>query len=554
MFLSTVNSVGSIFPLRSAAVRGLSKIIGSRSFRGPYPTPEVGPMAVSGFTQELVNVVKELQKLSKELGPVKTALAALKKREQATPNPQAAAVSIEKIAARVTGVHAKYLPYMERAQQLVQEDVPHVLLQTPVVGIPREALEKEVDNAHSVAEQRTRGLTGIADQSGADEDGITNRSHLPAALRPGSLLEEVCPSQFPYAVPPEYYELYHDQLRLRLEMVDYLIETGRPAIAKAVQQGYGLPSLWFPSLSAMETATAALLSPSNNSFLSVSPAVTPAWRGARMPPAVITSPDQIVTTPGGSGTAAGVTAETPVRPTAEVYTLLSPDHHELSPAAHGTTGLLPPATDMPDLVARVVSTGIFLKDEYFDRMVLEHHMSARVDSGAENADDGREKAATREYGNALHARIRSIVRSHICTQSGSTQFDLSMMNVIEELLACGLLHRQVSSPEGSVVEPTSTLTPCQLLLAEGTWSNDILFIRRPTRYYCVHSGITMDGSSDDTYPLALPNGMVVSKDGLTNLLLTKRSVTGSGRWQTAVVCPPSQTAFDLENLTRIFVV
>ncbi|CCW66597.1 unnamed protein product [Phytomonas sp. Hart1] len=56
--------------------------------------------------------------------------------------------------------------------------------------------------------------------------------------------------------------------------------------------------------------------------------------------------------------------------------------------------------------------------------------------------------------------------------------------------------------------------PDEMLCAEDVWSGDIVFIKRPTRYYCVRSATCMDGGDDDTVPVALPNGLIVCEDEL----------------------------------------
>ncbi|CCW60583.1 unnamed protein product [Phytomonas sp. EM1] len=53
--------------------------------------------------------------------------------------------------------------------------------------------------------------------------------------------------------------------------------------------------------------------------------------------------------------------------------------------------------------------------------------------------------------------------------------------------------------------------PDELLAAEDVWGGDIMFIKRPTRYYCVSSATCMEGAGEETTPVALPSGVIVSE-------------------------------------------
>lgn len=68
--------------------------------------------------------MRQLQKLSKELNPVKSALTALKKRETSHPNPSAAAASIDKIAARISSVNDRYAPFIHRLNVILNNELP----------------------------------------------------------------------------------------------------------------------------------------------------------------------------------------------------------------------------------------------------------------------------------------------------------------------------------------------------------------------------------------------------------------------------------------------
>ncbi|KAG5491581.1 hypothetical protein JIQ42_01486 [Leishmania sp. Namibia] len=550
--------------------------------------------------QEMADLLREVQKLQKELQPVRSAVTALQKREADTPNAAAAGASLQKVATRLESVMQKYKPYLIRLQELLLDEVPAYLQQTPLLAADAESLEQRPgglpNNFHNARNER---LTAASSSSVTKNtsDGATH------------ILQQVCPPSTPHLLQPENLRFAQQQLRLRAEMVEYLIETNRIDIAEYVVGEYGLPLQWFPRLVLLHrervfAAAAEGIESSPNNLLtgaaggtsaataaagltrslpapSVSPLSAPSTRprvAAVRPRSPIQSPltaspkSSAMGVPGPSlprspapqpTSASAAGASTPVgshlnRPAASPGSSVpSPATPQLQQRETGATSVFPSqapscasttsaaaaAATMPDLVARVVSTAMYLKDEYLDRMVLERtleqHLGTAPSLDSANAASARDNstppphAATpmERYKACVLSRIANIPRHHLHTQSGDDAFDSAIMNIIEDLLVYGLQKwAEVDAVTGTDAEEAAAetkkkaelqrtlttdtlLTPQEMLLADKVWSEDILFLKRPTRFYCVESGLSTDdgAASALAMPRARTNGEVASK-------------------------------------------
>ncbi|CAG9581992.1 conserved hypothetical protein [Leishmania major strain Friedlin] len=550
--------------------------------------------------QEMADLLREVQKLQKELQPVRSAVTALQKREADTPNAAAAGASLKKVATRLESVKQKYKPYLTRLQELLLDEVPSYLQQTPLLAADAESLEHRPGGAS----RGTRNATNERLTAGSSSSVTKNTSDDAAHL-----LQQVCPPSTPHLLQPENLRFTHQQLRLRAEMVEYLIETNRIDIAEHLVREYGLPLQWFPRLvllhrerifgaaaDEMESsqippptgaavgATVAPVAAGHSRPLpasSASPPVTPATRSrvAAVPPkspiqlSLTASPKSSVTgmptpslprSPAPQPTpASSAGASTPVgqhlnrsapSPASSAHSPPTPQQQQResgvasvlpsqAPSNAGTAGAATAPVTMPDLVARVVSTAMYLKDEYLDRMVLERTLEQHLGT----APSSESASATLTRGNStpppcsatplerykacVLSRIANIPRHHLHTQSGDDVFDSAIMNIIEDLLVYGLQKwaevdavttadaEEASAESRKKVELQRTLTtdtlltPQEMLLAEKVWSEEILLLKRPTRFYCVESGLTTeDGAASAlAMPRARTSGEVVSK-------------------------------------------
>ncbi|KAK7200800.1 hypothetical protein NESM_000138300 [Novymonas esmeraldas] len=539
---------------------------------------------MAAASQEMADLLREVQKLQKELQPVRSAVAALQKREAETPNAAAAGASLNKVATRLETVKHKYEPYLARLQELLSEEVPAYLQQTPLLAVEEGSLERRHTSA---LRGGTRDAAAAASSSAAKN---TNDNNSNAAAH---LLQDACPPSTPHLLQPENLRFTHQQLRLRAEMVEYLIETDRLDIAEHVVHAYGLPRQWFPRLvllhrervfggagegmesspTASPTGAVAGLGTTATAGTgtararplptpTASPLVTPATRPrvAAVPPrSPIQLPPSSTAKSGGSGTAGA-----PPPPRSPALNLATAGSVGTSPSSaphltrSATSPPMPPqgesgavdalpvtATAMPNLVARVVSAAMYLKDEYLDRMVLERTLEQHLgtapstDAGGTTAAAGRagnttppphSAAPLERYKACVLSRIANIPRHHLHTQSGDDAFDSVMMNIIEDLLVYGLQkwaetdgvaapdadEAAAASKKAELLRTLTTdtlLTPEEMLLADKVWSEDILFLKRPTRFYCVESGLSTDDTAASALamPRARTTGEVVSK-------------------------------------------
>lgn len=200
--------------------------------------------------------MRELQKLSKELNPVKNALAALKKREAPNPNRVAAGKSLEKVAARIADVHARYSPLAARLHHLISRELPQLLKVMPLLLVSSEEMASAVAATRRAEDElRERKDTNVPEgnffapplPSSGTVHGVATTTGPDGKVRP-SLLSEVCPPNVPYLVQPENYALLRDRLRMQVDIVDYLAATGRIDTARHVAESYGLPLSLFPQL------------------------------------------------------------------------------------------------------------------------------------------------------------------------------------------------------------------------------------------------------------------------------------------------------------------
>ena len=97
---------------------------------------------MTAASQEMADLLREVQKLQKELQPVRSAVAALQKRESETPNPAAAGASLHKVASRLETVRLKYEPFLTRLQELLSDEVPAFLQQTPLLAVGEEGFNE----------------------------------------------------------------------------------------------------------------------------------------------------------------------------------------------------------------------------------------------------------------------------------------------------------------------------------------------------------------------------------------------------------------------------
>ncbi|KEG13019.1 hypothetical protein DQ04_01261000 [Trypanosoma grayi] len=598
-------------------------------------------------TQDAIETMRQLQKLSRELQPVKTALAALLKRERVNPNPLAAAGSVDKIALRVLDVSRKYSAFFDRASYLLNCELPRLQRLTPLLEVSEKNRVDSAQNGHEKAE--------------VHQDAFRH----------------VCSPNVPHIMRPMNYHMVQETLRLHMEMVDYLIATERYQLARRVADAYGLPLYWFPKLVTLALpALPPIQGNSNNNTttseergrdsgsLSASTFVSPfltatATEEAPMSIPAALEPVQIAiqciegrhsvteaiayceerllsalecidtaqrrkitevlddllidlhatrllqiyrdgradqqsiiqyiaahllpramhrpifvqtiintvtlhepyTSEMSRADGGGQRSPTPKskkviaanKDAAQlVASMMSVEgYHKLAMSFHRVVvlvgsqmvamigsvrrdlGFASEENDqmnewrhtLPDLATRIVATSIFLKDEYLDRMVVERRAS-------------------------VGPLVAPISESHLNTQSGSAAFDEAMIAVVEETLSRlpGLRPHSSSNSNSNNLAP---LTATELLAAEEEWSNNVLFIKRPTRFYCYFTKECFDGGTGGNYPIALPNGTVVSKVAMMQSCLKK---TGEGdRSQSIVVCPRTKEEFSFSSLKRIFV-
>lgn len=550
----------------------------------------------------MADLLREVQKLQKELQPVRSAVTALQKREADTPNAAAAGASLKKVSTRLESVKQKYKPYLTRLQELLLDEVPSYLQQTPLLAADAESLEHRPGGASRGTRTATNERLTAGSSSSVTKNTSDDATHL---------LQQVCPPLTPHLLQPENLRFTHQQLRLRAEMVEYLIETNRIDIAEHLVREYGLPLQWFPRLvllhrerifgaaaDGMESsqaappptgaaagATGATVTAGYSRSLpasSASPPVTPATRprvAAAQPkspiqlsltasskssvtgmptPSLSRSPAQQPTPASSAGASTPVgqhlsrSAPSPASSAHSPPTLQQQQQRESgaasvfpsqAPSNAGTAAAATAPAAMPDLVARVVSTAMYLKDEYLDRMVLERtleqHLGTAPSSESATATSTRDSSTPpscsatplERYKACVLSRIANIPRHHLHTQSGDDVFDSAIMNIIEDLLVYGLQkwaevdavtaadaeEASAESKKKAELQRTLTtdtlLTPQEMLLADKVWSEEILLLKRPTRFYCVESGLTTDdgAASALAMPRARTSGEVVSK-------------------------------------------
>lgn len=415
---------------------------------------------MSSVVQEAADLMRQVQKLSKELNPVKTALLALKKRELATPNRKAAADSLVKILARVESVQEKYRPSLRRLRQLLDEELPELFVQTPLLTVPDEALDRAINAlppSHGAAEE-DGAPAAPTPHAPPHPDHHHHHHHAHATSHhamneEGALLRELCPPAMPYVLQPENYRAAHEALGMRADVVEYLIATERPALARQVRRSYRLPRQWFPQLDSSsddeedeeesahrdradrsdtchgapnrtrESSCAAPIHRTGVSHVThmtpvtlpaavsctASPAHAPVSSSSHplcLPPAACDlagaeSTPPHTAAPGGSLSerVLGTLKSWSTRTRAVGGELDSP----LSAAPPAATALppssspqaaprRPPRPALPNLVVRALCTALFLKDEYLDRMIIERVAEHR---GYEGAKAQQERAALR---------------------------------------------------------------------------------------------------------------------------------------------------------------
>ncbi|CAJ1007758.1 hypothetical protein Q4I28_003071 [Leishmania naiffi] len=550
--------------------------------------------------QEMADLLREVQKVQKELQPVRSAVAVLQKREADTPNAAATGASLKKVATRLESVRHKYRPYLMRLNELLFDEVPAYLQQTALLAADAESPEQHPDGA-------SRGRRNVPNERlNATFSSSVKSTNDDAA----HLLQQVCPPSTPHLVQPENLRFTQQQLRLRTEIVEYLIETNRIDIAEHVVCEYGLPLQWFPRLvllhrqrifgtaiegveslrnalppSATAGVTAATVTsglsrsfPAPGVSLPVTPSTRPRASGAppKSPilqqfsassksnatgvpaPSLPRSPAPRTTSASSAGastpmglhvnrsavlTASSVIHSPPTPQQQQRESGVTSVFLSQGPSSTDTTGAAAAPVTMPDLVVRVVSAAMYLKDEYLDRMVLERtleqHLGTAASSVSANAASTRGNSTSSpnsatspdRYKACVLSRIANIPRHHLHTQSGDDAFDNAMMNIIEDLLVYGLQRwaevdsATVADAEEAAAESkkkaelqltltTDTLlTPQEMLLADKVWNEDILFLKRPTRFYCVESGLSTDDGTASALamPRARTNGEVVSK-------------------------------------------
>ncbi|CCD14692.1 unnamed protein product [Trypanosoma congolense IL3000] len=199
--------------------------------------------------------------------------------------------------------------------------------------------------------------------------------------------------------------------------------------------------------------------------------------------------------------------------------------------------------EVPELVIRAIAASILLKDEYFDRMAINRH----------NVDWANNDATS-------DGKLVPISQDHLNTQSGSAVFDEAIMAIVEDMLVTSAFDQEsvIALRDERGERPGATnhngrwLSVTELLQAEERWSSDILFISRPTRFYCYLTKKCFDGGREENYPIALPNGTVVSKLALTHYCSRKASVNGDPL--IVVVCPRTGQEFSTSSVKRIFVI
>lgn len=177
-----------------------------------------------------------------------------------------------------------------------------------------------------------------------------------------------------------------------------------------------------------------------------------------------------------------------------------------------------PTHKLPDLVARCIATAIMLKDEYFDRIVLErvalqHHLMEcqRRRKTNEHVSESYEVIHHRVVANY----ISSISHHHLLTQSDSTSFDRNMLCISEHLLQRVIgphrwrgLSGDDDDDDDELLALRRWLSPSELLEAQEVWNTSI-FVKRPTKYFCTEVGLPTDE------PFALQDsGIITSLEGI----------------------------------------
>lgn len=630
---------------------------------------------MNSASQDIADTVRQLQKLSRELQPVKAALAAIAKRERATPNAATAAGSLDKVASRVQEVSRKYSSFFSRVNFLLDAEFPRLQAITPLLEVCRD---------------------------GEDTSGEGNSGQDPFRL--------VCSPIVPHILNRTSYHVVCGVIRLHMEMVDYLIATERYQLACHVADAYGLPLYLFPRLAALVLPPLPPIQ--NNSAGSeergggrdstslpasalVSPYLGPVSAKATLgsnetgPPHDSVPPEHIAVKcieakhsvmeaiaycegkllpalesieperrpkemevlydllldlhvtrilqlfQGGTTgqeaihvylannilrwatrrpyfvqtvinaltlrSEAGATAVSPQKSAvqngrertpngrsacrtsqkdeeairlvacmmsvegyrklavlfhrgailagSQILSLAETLERRRASAASQSQAVGSDACastmegckcELPDLVVRAVAASILLKDEYFDRMVISRRSAADAENG------GGETQAIQ------------IPPTHLNTQSGSAAFDGAVMAIVEEMLRSFFCNKQNSeaqqSGRGKSLDGVNSCVPLNasdLLQVEERWSNDVIFIRRPTRFYCYITKECFDGGRGGNYPLALPNGTVVSK--LAIMQYHSKNVSQSDHAQPVVVCPRTGEEFPISAIKRIFV-
>lgn len=537
---------------------------------------------------EIADLLREIQKIQKELQPVRTAIATLKKRETETPNPQAAAASLVKVATRLNSVIKRYEPPLTRLDVLLNEEVPSYLAQTSLLCVPEKCFDTNRLGTSSSAAAASPPRTKAGHQVGSAKDPSTHFA---------SFLKDVCPPALPHLLQPENFQFTRQQLQLRAEIVEYLIETDRLPLALHVVASYSLPVSWFPKLAAMQCEQRdkrySVGTTQSFSKSMASPLITPASRpptGSQLPKTPIMLPSSSIPSgrnpPFASPVGAGPRGSSATGPSSANAGSNESPLMLRSPLMlpRGAKQQLkredriahPPGPSLPNLVARVVAASMYLKDEYMDRMTLQRivEMQWLKEQQQRSALDGprgltasKDDEETREseaeeakksgsrlgflsflpprifaragtegnahdnfalrYNSYVTARAGAIPLHHLHTQSGDDVFDTTMMSIIEEVVTHGLRHwsteidetprgggstavkhkrRQGKAPNNLI------LSPDELRLADDIWNEEVLFLKRPTRFYCPSDGCSSDdpASVSTATPQALRSGEVIS--------------------------------------------
>ncbi|CAD2215777.1 hypothetical protein ADEAN_000323500 [Angomonas deanei] len=180
-----------------------------------------------------------------------------------------------------------------------------------------------------------------------------------------NVFRDVCPTALPYCLSASSYLRSQKQLQMQVDMVRYLIQTGRREMAILARDTYGLSPLWFPELLHDQShpnnggiekgiATSLLNTPS----LTCAKGTRVEENGSKPDTELHTPLRDQKESPGKTASHSG-SRSNGNQPVTPLHTPSGASRHET----------------LPLLAARVAAMGLFLKDEYIERMIVERALA-----------------------------------------------------------------------------------------------------------------------------------------------------------------------------------